>query len=112
MIDQLPQEQNSFITWIIGGMASGFLILFGFIKWLVGIQVKKIDKLTEEVHDLDKKIDRNTTYDKTAKENMTRMEGDIKALGEKIEGQIVHAIERLEEKMKECKYCDVKKYRK
>lgn len=112
MINLIPNDQNSFTTWIIGLGVAGFGALFAFIKWLVGIQVKKIDTLTEKVNELDKKIDRNTTYDKTAKENMTKMENALKDLNEKIDGQIVHAIKRLEEKMKECKYCEVKNHRK
>ena len=106
MIEQLPQDApNGFKVWIIGIFVAGIVGLFAFIKWLVGIQVKKIDTLAEKVNELDGKIIANTTYDKNAKENMIRMDGEITALREKIDGQIIHDINFLKSKLDECKYC-------
>lgn len=113
MINQIPQDQNNFTTWIIGLGVAGFGALFAFIKWLVGIQVKKIDTLTEKVNELENKITENTTYDKTGKETtkdrMDRMQIQLDTVQEKIEGQIIHDIQFLKDKINECKYCNLKK---
>ncbi len=77
-IPQVPQDQNSFTTWIIGLGVAGFGALFGFIKWLVGIQVKRIKELTDKVGDLENKITANTALD-------TATNARIDGIGKEIE---------------------------
>ncbi len=109
-IPQVPQDQNSFTTWIIGLGVAAFGALFGFIKWLVGIQVKKIDKLSdeiksvkEELNDIKLEIRENTTYDKGAKTELERVQEDIKEIKRKLDNHFTTKLKHLQDQIDKLK---------
>ncbi len=105
MIEQLPQqpEGQSLIVWIIGGFVAAIGGMFAFIKWLVGIQVKDIKALREEVGELKDKITINDTEDSGVKNDIVRLEKDIEKINKKIDNHISTDIKNLQDQIDELK---------
>ncbi len=111
MIEQLQTNPpDGLIAWVAGIAVAGFGALFGFIKWLVGIQVKKIDKLSDEIKDVKEELSavkleirENTTYDKGAKAEMIRVQEDIKEIKLKIDNHFTTKFKDMQKQINELK---------
>ncbi len=99
LIETPPEIPGGFVAWIIGGVASAVIALFGFVKWLVGIQVKDVAALRKEVSDLKGEVASNATGDEAISDRIQDVKTDLQLRIKELKDDLKHDIKRIENRI-------------